>query len=61
VRRVKVAGEMVRQPKLAATLDSIAASGSDYLYVDMAETLAAEIRAAGGITTAADIRGYVNN
>jgi gamma-glutamyltranspeptidase/glutathione hydrolase len=52
------AGDTWRQPALAATLERIATGGANAFYVDMAEDLAAEVRAAGGIWEAADLAEY---
>ena len=55
---IKKEGDTVEQPILAKTLRGIGEHGSDYLYDTMAASLAADIQAAGGIVTEADIRGY---
>lgn len=55
---LKQEGDIVEQPQLSYTLSQIGEQGPAYLYDTMAETLAKEIQAAGGIMTAADIRAY---
>lgn len=55
---LKQEGDTVQQPKLAHTLNQIGEYGPTYLYETMAETLAGEIRQAGGIMTAQDISQY---
>jgi gamma-glutamyltranspeptidase len=50
-------GEVVNNPALAETLRQIALD-PEYLHNTMAATLAAEIQAAGGIITAAEITAY---
>jgi gamma-glutamyltranspeptidase len=55
---LKSEGDAVMQPQLAATLRNISVFGSNYLYVQQANTLAAEIQEAGGIITADDIKKY---
>jgi gamma-glutamyltranspeptidase len=56
---IKTVGDVVEQPLLADTLAKVGRFGPDYLYVTMAPTLAAEIQAAGGVVTAADMQAYV--
>ena len=56
----KKEGDFVENPALSATLYAIAEEGPDYLYSTMAATLAAEVQAAGGIMTTADITGYTH-
>ncbi|GGC49763.1 gamma-glutamyltransferase [Chelatococcus reniformis] len=52
-------GERLLQSDLAATLAAIAAGGSDAFYKgEIAEKIAAGVRGAGGIMTAADLAGY---
>ena len=58
MRVLKKEGDWVQQPRLAATLRTVATRGSDYLYNDMAGIIASEIQAAGGIITENDIRSY---
>jgi gamma-glutamyltranspeptidase len=55
---IKVAGDSVQQPLLAKTLRNVGELGPDYLYTTMASSLAADIQAAGGIVTEADITAY---
>ena len=55
---VKEAGDWVENPALSRTLSQIAIRGPDYLYADMADKLADEIQAAGGVVTGDDIRNY---
>ncbi|KAI8464305.1 MAG: gamma-glutamyltranspeptidase [Monoraphidium minutum] len=57
--RPPAAGELCcRRPRLADTLDAIAEHGAGWLYTgEVAEKLAAEVQAAGGIMTADDIQG----
>lgn len=53
------AGDLFRAPDLAATLKIIAAKGRDGFYTGaIAATLAAGIRAGGGIIDAEDLAGY---
>lgn len=53
------AGDLWRQPDLAATLRRIAAQGADGFYQgETAEALAATMRAKGGILTRADLAAY---
>ena len=52
-------GDLLTQPQLAATLDSIATVGAKYFYDgSFAERLAAEVRERGGIWTPEDLSGY---
>jgi len=52
-------GDTWRQPKLAGTLEAIAAGGADAFYRGpLARTLARRVAAMGGIWTAADLAGY---
>ncbi len=52
-------GDLLVQPTLASTLDSIAKSGPSYFYSGgFAERLAAEISARGGVWTADDLNAY---
>ena len=52
-------GEVLRQPALARTLEAIMAKGASALYTGpIAEALVADVRAAGGILTAEDLRAY---
>ena len=52
-------GDLLRQPSLATTLDSVATAGAQYFYEGgFAERLAGEVRDRGGIWTAEDLSGY---
>lgn len=52
-------GEVWQQPDLAATLERIAKEGPDAFYRGpLAEKMAAEVQAMGGIWTAEDLAGY---
>jgi gamma-glutamyltranspeptidase / glutathione hydrolase len=52
-------GELLMQPDLAASLDLIARAGPRAFYEgEMAEKIAAGVRAAGGIMTRDDLAGY---
>jgi gamma-glutamyltranspeptidase/glutathione hydrolase len=53
------AGEVFKQPELAATLDRIAAQGSKGFYSgETAQKLAAEMASHGGLITESDLRDY---
>jgi gamma-glutamyltranspeptidase len=56
--RVLQENETLTQPALASTLEQVASKGSDYLYHEMASTLAAEIQNAGGLVSTRDLREY---
>jgi gamma-glutamyltranspeptidase/glutathione hydrolase len=57
--RIPVAGEVLRQPELAATLQRLADQGRAGFYQGpTADALVAGVRAAGGIWTAEDLRRY---
>jgi gamma-glutamyltranspeptidase/glutathione hydrolase len=57
--RPPAVGERLRQPDLARTLAALAGSGPDALYAGaLAESLAAGVRAAGGVLTTADLAAY---
>jgi gamma-glutamyltranspeptidase len=56
--KLKVAGDSVQQPALAAFLNKLASTGPSVFYEDAAEEIATEIQSAGGIVTADDIRQY---
>jgi gamma-glutamyltranspeptidase/glutathione hydrolase len=54
-----VAGDTLRQPDLAATLERIAGEGASALYGgELAQALVEHVRANGGEITAADLAGY---
>jgi gamma-glutamyltranspeptidase / glutathione hydrolase len=53
------AGDVLRQPELAATLRQVAASGADHMYEGAwAEALVTAVREAGGSMTMADLASY---
>jgi gamma-glutamyltranspeptidase/glutathione hydrolase len=53
------AGDTLRNPDLAASLRKIAAGGADVFYRgELADTMAAEMRARGGFITKDDLAGY---
>jgi gamma-glutamyltranspeptidase / glutathione hydrolase len=53
------AGEVLKQPELASTLDRIAAQGAKGFYTgETAQKLAAEMAAHGGLVTESDLRDY---
>lgn len=52
------AGDLFRQPRLAATLRTIAADPSDFYHGPMARQIAAFIQKGGGIITAKDLAEY---
>ena len=52
------AGDTFRQPELAATLKRIAADPGDFYHGQIARTLAADMRAKGGLITEADLAHY---
>jgi gamma-glutamyltranspeptidase/glutathione hydrolase len=57
--RLPRAGETFRQPDLAATLRAISAAGADGFYKGrVAQAIAADQAANGGIITTADLAGY---
>lgn len=57
--RAPRAGETIRQPELARTLERIAASGADGFYRGpVASAIAAEMRRGGGLITEADLAAY---
>ncbi len=52
-------GEVLKQPDLASTLKLIARDGTDAFYKgEIAEAIAAEMAAHGGLITGADLAGY---
>ena len=56
---VPAAGDIIRQPELAQTLESLAQRGRAGFYSgDVAERLVAGVRAAGGIWSLEDLRDY---
>lgn len=50
--------QLLQNQKLGELLQAVADKGADALYVDMAESLAADIQAAGGIVSSDDIQSY---
>ena len=53
------AGEILRQPQLAATLSQLAAHGGQAFYEgELAAAIAADMQANGGYVTAADLANY---
>jgi gamma-glutamyltranspeptidase/glutathione hydrolase len=52
------AGEIFRQPELAATLEKIAAHPDDFYHGEMAGQIAAAIQQGGGLITAQDLANY---
>jgi gamma-glutamyltranspeptidase/glutathione hydrolase len=52
------AGEIFRQPELAATLEKIAARPDDFYHGTMARQIAAAVEQGGGLITAQDLAGY---
>ena len=57
--RLKGLGERVVNPDLARTLERIAESGADIFYTgEIAEEIDADMRANGGLMTAADLAAY---
>lgn len=53
------AGDVLKQPDLAKTLKLIAEKGADGFYTGaVAELIAAEMKASGGLITADDLKGY---
>jgi gamma-glutamyltranspeptidase / glutathione hydrolase len=52
------AGEMLRQPELAHTLEQIARNPDDFYHGEMARELAAIVRKGGGLITTADLATY---
>ena len=52
------AGEVLRQPELARTLERIAANPGDFYHGSLARELAADIRKGGGLVTADDLAHY---
>lgn len=58
-RRVLAAGETCRNPALAAALERVAEEGAAALYGGaVGEALVRDVRAAGGVLTVDDLRGY---
>lgn len=58
-RRVLAAGETCRNPALAAALERVAEEGAAALYGGaVGEALVRDVRAAGGVMTVDDLRGY---
>jgi gamma-glutamyltranspeptidase/glutathione hydrolase len=52
------AGEILKQPELAKTLERIAKNPDDFYHGDLARELAAFIQKGGGLITAADLAAY---
>lgn len=52
------AGEILRQPELAHTLEQIARNPDDFYHGEMARELAASVQKGGGLITAADLAAY---
>jgi gamma-glutamyltranspeptidase/glutathione hydrolase len=52
------AGEIFRQPELAATLETIAATPDDFYQGKMARQIAAAVEQGGGLITAQDLASY---
>jgi gamma-glutamyltranspeptidase/glutathione hydrolase len=52
------AGEIFRQPELAATLQKIAANPEDFYHGGMARQIAAAVQQGGGLLTAQDLAAY---
>ena len=52
------AGEVFKQPELAATLSTIAANPDDFYHGKIAQKLAADIQQGGGIVTTEDLARY---
>jgi gamma-glutamyltranspeptidase/glutathione hydrolase len=52
------AGEVFRQPELAATLEKIAAHPDDFYHGEMARQIAAAVEQGGGLITAQDLANY---
>jgi gamma-glutamyltranspeptidase/glutathione hydrolase len=51
-------GDTFNQPELAATLKRIAADPGDFYHGEIAQKLAADMKAHGGLITEADLAGY---
>jgi gamma-glutamyltranspeptidase / glutathione hydrolase len=52
------AGEIFRQPDLAATLEKIASTPNDFYHGEMARKIAAAVQQGGGLITAQDLANY---
>ena len=52
------AGEVFRQPELAATLEKITAHPEDFYHGEMARQIAAAVQQGGGLITAQDLASY---
>jgi gamma-glutamyltranspeptidase/glutathione hydrolase len=52
------AGEVFRQPELAATLEKIAANPDDFYHGEMSRQIAAAVQQGGGLVTAQDLANY---
>jgi gamma-glutamyltranspeptidase / glutathione hydrolase len=51
-------GELLRRPRLAATLERYGREGERFVRGALATAIAESVRAAGGVLTADDVRGY---
>lgn len=51
-------GDLLRRPRLAATLERYGREGERFVHGAFATAVEASVRAAGGVLTADDIRGY---
>ena len=52
------AGEVLKQPELARTLERIAKNPDDFYHGELARELASDIQKGGGLVTAADLAAY---
>ncbi|AFL90159.1 gamma-glutamyltransferase 1 [Terriglobus roseus DSM 18391] len=52
------AGEVIKQPELAATLERIAADPNEFYHGRMADQIAEEMKSGGGTISKADLEGY---
>ncbi|MFO0562863.1 MAG: gamma-glutamyltransferase [Polyangiales bacterium] len=51
-------GELLRRPRLATTLERYGREGERFVHGALAQAIESTVRAAGGVLTADDIRGY---